>query len=311
MDEALKACATLARGLPEPDPADYYSGAHGHLPILPDNVLQFHRHNKVYLSSAIPSLHHRFVLVACLREPGSIVVNDTFFRVEPGQGFLVFPYQRHYYARLEHPNRLSWLFTTFDHAEPGLLEPLRDTVLAFSPRDLQRLHEATTAYLEACGVVRGNDHDTPLALALLLAGLLRRQQTRKTPVLVKKNLGCLDMEFLRPLFTHIDRHLNRPIPIGELACLVHLSPSRLRARFSRALGIGIAEFIRDERIHRACGLLDGAELNVTQISEKCGFNSAYAFSRAFRQVAGMSPTAFRARGKPAPPGRKRIGNWSR
>ena len=309
MNEALKACAVLARCLPEP--TDYYSGAQGCLTVLPCSVLQFHRHCNTYLSSAKPSLHHRFVLIACLDAPGCIVVNDTFFRVEPGQGFLVFPYQRHYYARLEHPSRLSWLFTTFDHAEPGLLEPLRDTVLAFSPRDMQRLHEATTAYMEARGLVHGNDHDTPLALALLLAGLLRRQQARRTPVLRKPIPGSLQLEFLRPLFTHIDRNLTRPIPIGELARLAHLSPSRLRARFSHALGIGIAEFIRDARIHRACGLLDSTDLNVTQISEKCGFNSVYAFSRAFRQIAGMPPTAFRARGKPAPPGRKRIGNWSR
>ncbi len=79
----------------------------------------------------------------------------------------------------------------------------------------------------------------------------------------------------------------------DLAHCVHLSSSRLRARFKHTLGIGLGEFIRNTRIHRACSLLNSTDLSVSQIADQCRFNSVYAFSRTFRNIVGTPPTLFR------------------
>jgi AraC-like DNA-binding protein len=51
--------------------------------------------------------------------------------------------------------------------------------------------------------------------------------------------------------------------------------------------------VRNTRIHRACGLLNGSDLGITEIADQCGFTSVYAFSRTFRKVVGKPPTRFR------------------
>ena len=287
----LLLCQSLAKRLPEP--GDLFTGIQGCLTVLPTNPLQFHRHSDRYLLMGAPFLHHRFVLVTCLREPGCIVLDGSVFRIEPGQSLLIFPYQSHYFARLEHPERISWLFTTFEYPAPETLEPLRNTPLLLTPQDLQRLQRVTSASLPARKGGNEEVHDMPLEVALLLSGLLQNQGHRG------KHFGALSLPegpqtlFLRPLFDHIDRNLGGLLRTEDLAQCVHLSPSRLRARFKHTLGIGLGEFIRNTRIHRACSLLNSTDQSVSQIADQCGFNSVYAFSRAFRNIAGKPPTLFR------------------
>lgn len=287
----LLICQSLAKRLPEP--GDLFTGIQGCLTVLPTNPLQFHRHSDRYLLMGAPFLHHRFVLVTCLREPGCIVLDGAVFRIEPGQSLLIFPYQSHYFARLEHPERISWLFTTFEYPAPETLEPLRNTPLLLTPQNLQRLQRVTSASLPARKGGNEVTHDSPLEVALLLSGLLQQKRRRG------KHFGAHPLpegpqtQFLRPLFAHIDRNLEGVLRTEDLAHCVHLSPSRLRARFKHTLGIGLGEFIRNTRIHRACSLLKSTDLSVSQIAEKCGFNSVYAFSRTFRNIVGKPPTLFR------------------
>ncbi|MEI6516084.1 MAG: AraC family transcriptional regulator [bacterium] len=289
----LQACQALAKRLTEP--RDLFAGVRGFLTTLPVNPLQFHRHSDRHLNMGAPFLHHRFVLVACLSEPGSIVMEGKVFHIESGQGLLIFPYQSHYYARLEHPERISWLFTTFEFEAPEKLELLRNTPFSLNVQDLRRLRQVTESYLDTRQDGEGMTHDMPLELALFLSGVLRRQSHQRNILTGKTNPDGLQVQFFRPLFAYINQHLDGSLQMGDLAKCVHLSPSRLRARFKHTLGIGLGEFIRHTRIQRACGLLNSTDLNVTQVSEKCGFNSVYAFSRTFRTIVGIPPTAFRTK----------------
>ena len=48
------------------------------------------------------------------------------------------------------------------------------------------------------------------------------------------------------------------------------------------------------RMHRAKELLISDEnLNIGEIAIECGYDSVYAFSRAFKNMVGMSPNKFR------------------
>lgn len=282
----------LARQLPEPK--NLFTGVECSLKTLPENVLQFHRRNERYLITDKPAYHHRFVLIASIREPGCIILDGEIFRLEPGQGLLIFPYQSHHYTRFEHPGKISWLFTTFEYQKPEELAPLRNTPFTFEERDIERLVWVTESFCRWLKHKKDIGNEMPLELAILLGGLLQRQHRY-----IKKAGGKLmpdapDMHFLQPLSILIHQNLNRQISIGELASHVHLSPSRLRARFRRALGISLGEFVRRTRIHRACGLLHSSDLNTTQIAEECGFNSVFSFSRTFRSVVGKAPTKFRS-----------------
>ena len=73
-----------------------------------------------------------------------------------------------------------------------------------------------------------------------------------------------------------------------------ISRTRLFSIFRDILGTTPNDFIQDMRLKEAATLLKEAPfLNVTEISEKVGFNSAQYFRRCFKEKYKMSPVAFR------------------
>jgi len=281
----------LAKRLPEP--VNLYAGVQPVLSALPENVLQFLRHNERYMLVNKPFSHHRFVLTACLKGPGYIIVDGEMYRIEPGQGMLVFPYQNHHWTRFEHPAGISWLFTTFEYRVPEELEPLRGTPFTFEESDLERLLRMLRISCRSFRQGRNVRSEMPMEAGLLLSGLLQRQHRYIKRAGGKLLPDAADVKFLKPLFAFMHRNLKGPIDISGIADCVHLSPSRLRARFKHALGISLGNFIRRTRIHKACGLLHSTDRSVSEIAEECGFDSVYSFSRAFHQVVGKPPRNFR------------------
>ena len=53
------------------------------------------------------------------------------------------------------------------------------------------------------------------------------------------------------------------------------------------------KFLSTYRITRAAELLQTTEIPVESIALSCGYNDALVFTKAFRQMKGMSPTAYR------------------
>lgn len=101
---------------------------------------------------------------------------------------------------------------------------------------------------------------------------------------------------IRQALLYIDAHLDQDISYDALARHVHLSPYYFHRLFTLVVGKGFAAYVRDRRLQRACALLASGEETVLSICMRCGFDSAQAFSRAFRRDIGMSPSEYRRRG---------------
>lgn len=84
------------------------------------------------------------------------------------------------------------------------------------------------------------------------------------------------------------------IPLDELATAAQVSPSTLCRVFRRRFAIGPVAAVELLRLAGAEPLLWQSNLSMRAIAVQCGFADAYHFSRRFRAVYGMSPTAFRA-----------------
>lgn len=86
-----------------------------------------------------------------------------------------------------------------------------------------------------------------------------------------------------------------PLSLRDLARSAAVSPEHLCRLFRATLNAGPMEALRLLRLDMAMGLLARSNLNVEQIADRCGFASPYHFSRRFRQVYGVPPTAVRKR----------------
>jgi len=73
-----------------------------------------------------------------------------------------------------------------------------------------------------------------------------------------------------------------------------VSRTALQTRFRSALGRTVLQEIQRVRVERAQRLLTTGELKLATIAERCGFPNSQRFSVLFRQLAGVSPSAYRA-----------------
>ena len=95
---------------------------------------------------------------------------------------------------------------------------------------------------------------------------------------------------------YIDDHLGEPMSIESIAKLFHFSPYYFHRMFSVIVGKSLAAYIADRRLAGACTRLVNTDKTILDIGLDCGYNSAQAFSRAFRNAFGMSPGEYRKLG---------------
>ena len=85
--------------------------------------------------------------------------------------------------------------------------------------------------------------------------------------------------------------------IEELSKKVGLSRSVLAERFAYLVGMPPMHYLAKWRMQIASGLLNCGGANIATIAAETGYGSEAAFSRAFKKVVGVSPSAWRRRPK--------------
>ena len=81
--------------------------------------------------------------------------------------------------------------------------------------------------------------------------------------------------------------------VANLASRLGMTPRQLLYRFGQATGEPLALWTRKRRIAAARRLLSQG-LSVTQAAEQLGYANPYHFSRVFKSVMGIAPSAVRA-----------------
>lgn len=147
-------------------------------------------------------------------------------------------------------------------------------------------------------VLRQSEADSPAleeATARLAAGLSRSRP--QDPDCGEPRIA-LSPHKLRRVLGYIDANLDRPITLGELAELAHLSPYHFARVFKHSTGRSPYDHVRWRRITRSTALVARSELKMAEISVSTGFANAAHFSSAFQRAAGISPLQFRRMVRP-------------
>ncbi len=95
------------------------------------------------------------------------------------------------------------------------------------------------------------------------------------------------------VFAYIEQHLDESLSVEELSKVAHFSKFHFHRQFSQYVGLGVAAYVRLLRLRRASYRLAFGCERVIDIALEAGFESPEAFSRAFRQAFGQSPSQFR------------------
>nr|WP_304506276.1 response regulator [Duganella sp. 1224] len=91
----------------------------------------------------------------------------------------------------------------------------------------------------------------------------------------------------------IDDNLAAPLTLAGIARALGTHEKRLSQAFRRHAGSTVFTYLGEARIRRGRQLLGDTGLSVQQVAEQTGFSSAANFATAFREHAGVTPTAYR------------------
>ncbi|NRA38728.1 MAG: AraC family transcriptional regulator [Planctomycetes bacterium] len=98
------------------------------------------------------------------------------------------------------------------------------------------------------------------------------------------------MEYVRSQWRA--RGMHNPA-VDDIATAVGLSRGHLVRLFTNELGMSPAQCIRSIRLDHAANMLTRSNMTVQDISEECGFENQFHFSRAFKKAYTLSPRHYR------------------
>ena len=97
-----------------------------------------------------------------------------------------------------------------------------------------------------------------------------------------------------PALTYVENHSHEKIYEKNVAELCGLKPSAFSRSFKKENGITFRDYLVRFRIKNACRLLKNPNASITDICFTAGFHDPSYFTRTFKRVIGMSPSAYRA-----------------
>lgn len=272
------------------DPVSYQLGLKKPELDLPDNILMFVRRQGVVMHP--PRTNPvRYILILNLRGMGDVILDGRRIHLFAHHTLLIFPGQLHYYENLN-PRRMTWFYISFMTANPKPLTPLRNWPIPLSAQAWHYSEDLARDYVDPERTSFHLVSRITVTLYLLLMELVkaRRSQEPAIPIPREPNLRRVD-----ELRRHIEQHMGTSLCLPDLARHMNMSLSTLKDFSRRNLSMGLARYVRLMRIHFARGLMSTTNLTMTEIADQCGFSSIYTFSRAFKRIMKISPTAYRAR----------------
>lgn len=156
--------------------------------------------------------------------------------------------------------------------------------LMFEDARVQRFARLIEA---ACRGARGSLglYGDGLATALVAAAFAAPREGRRSP---------LSDSQLRLVIDYIEDRCARPIRLQELARLSGLTESYFSHAFKAATGVPPHRWQLEARVRRAKAMIARGEASLSDIAGALGFADQAHFSRVFRDLAGCTPSAWRA-----------------
>ncbi|MEU3452842.1 AraC family transcriptional regulator [Micromonospora sp. NPDC006766] len=104
------------------------------------------------------------------------------------------------------------------------------------------------------------------------------------------------LERLNQAMDHLERHLDQPVEVADLARIACVSEHHFRRLFSALAGIPLSEYVRRRRLTVAGAEVLAGKVPLLDVAVRWGYGSNEAFARAFRAVHGVGPGEARRTG---------------
>ena len=90
----------------------------------------------------------------------------------------------------------------------------------------------------------------------------------------------------------IQEHISSNIKARDIALAVNLSETYFTTYFKNKTGQNFRDYVLNARIDYAKQLLSRREMNISEVAYATGYQDYRSFSRAFKNVTGISPSDY-------------------
>ena len=130
----------------------------------------------------------------------------------------------------------------------------------------------------------------------LLCALTVHLQRRYAVALLqeRKPRNSLPKARLNRVLDFIEVNLHQEITLGDLAKTAGMSPHYFSVMFKQSTTYSPHQFVIRKRTELGRRLLNNSRITIVEASVRSGFSDQSHFTKLFRRIEGLTPTAYRA-----------------
>ena len=108
------------------------------------------------------------------------------------------------------------------------------------------------------------------------------------PQILEHHIDCIE-----GVMRYIRVHISEPLDRETLAAVAGFSVPHFHRVFTAHVGESAISYVRRLRLERAARKLRMGAVDITEVALTAGYDTHAAFSKAFKQQFGLSPSEFR------------------
>ena len=254
------------------------------------NLYQFGWERTAPLHSYGPHARNHYLFHYVISGKGTLFANEQVYEITAGHGFLVVPGQITTYRADE---REPWEYTWIEFDGLRAQESLRLAGISgkepiFPPAN----QEAGEKLCQQMLYIVNNGTAEPTHLIghgfLFLSQLVESSAHQRT-----QNVRRLRDFYIKEALTFIEDNYHRDVSVEEIAAFCGLNRSYFGKVFRETMGESPQTFLLHYRMAKAAQLLKETRLSVGEIAQQVSYDNQLHFSRAFKNVHGISPREYR------------------
>lgn len=241
------------------------------------------------LHSFGPAVKPHYLIHYVLRGKGKFVMDGKEYPLESGFGFLIEPGELAFY-QADEEDPWTYVWVGFSGAKAG--DYVRSMGLSaahpvFASEYADELYQTVKDMMEHNTYGLANDLRRNGQLGIFLSIIARTASVQNKGETDKANLYVSRaVDFIRSNYCN-------PIRVTDVADYVCVNRSYLYTLFMENLSMSPQQFLTTFRLAKAVELLQMTELPIESIAISCGYSDPLVFTKAFRQMKGISPSGYR------------------
>lgn len=242
-----------------------------------------------------PAARNHYLFHYCLSGTGTLYAYDdrketNSFQIKSGQGFMIFPNQIcTYIADQKIPWEYVWL--EFDGLRAKETVELAGFKLE-QPVYRARYKDISETMKEEMLYIVNHREESSFHLIGHLYLFMDSLVRSSTSAQISRGSSLRDF-YIKEAFSFTEQNFQNDISVEDIAASIGLNRSYFGKIFHESMGKTPQEFLINYRMTKATELLKLTGLSVGDIGNAVGYSNQLHFSRAFKNVYGVSPRQWR------------------